>query len=202
VLSDERGVFRFDGAPSGSQMVLVRRIGFAEARVKVILDAGTNVDIVIRMRPAVKMLDPVTIVARAGSPAADARGFEARQRRGVGHFVDRANVARAGSQRVPELLRWVPGFVVQFGSTGPTAVWTHGRTRCTPLYYLDGLPVDEQMTGRSTDIEQLETYSPAQAPPRYGGASATCAVVLLWSRRAPAESPPERSAPEGTVTPP
>jgi len=146
--------------------------------------------------------DSMTVPARVGSPAADAIGSSARQRRGLGNFVDRAKIERAGAVPVPELLRGVPGFAVQFGATGATAHWTRGRQPCTPLYYRDGLRREEENTGRSTDVEALETYSPGQAPPRYGGASATCAVVLLWTRRAPAETPAERSAPESPAAPP
>jgi len=116
--------------------------------------------------------------------------------------LDRVQVERAGSVSVPELLRSIAGFRVVMGSRGATAVWTRQRRDCAPVYYLDGQPVEEANTGRSTDVEELETYSPGQAPPRYGGASATCAVVLIWSRRTPAETPPERSAPEGAFTPP
>jgi hypothetical protein len=116
--------------------------------------------------------------------------------------LDRAQIERAGSVSVPELLRSIAGFRVMMGSHGATAVWTRQRRDCAPIYYLDGQPVEEANTGRSTDVEDLETYSPGQAPPRYGGASATCAVVLIWSRRTPAETLPERSVPEGAVTPP
>ena len=91
------------------------------------------------------------LAARAVAGADPRSSAEARG----GVRLDRARIAPAGSVRVPELLRAIPGFRLRMGANGATAVWTRQRRDCTPLYYLDGLPVEEANTGRSTDVEEI-----------------------------------------------
>jgi len=203
--SDSQGNFRIDRAPSGTHALIARRLGFAESQLTAELPSGSSGDVVIRMLPAPHRLAAVTTVARAGSPAADAAGFAARRERGNGHFVDRKQIAQAGSVEFPELLRGIPGFVVHFSTFGSTALWTRPmylRESCTPHYFVDGLQLEEEQLPRSNDVESLEAYAPGLAPARYGGAMATCAVVVAWTRHDTAPATADRSAPDSAAAPP
>ena len=181
--SGEDGAFTLAGIPSGTRRVEVRRVGSAPRALDVDVRAGEPTRLAIALSPAPVRLDAVAVEGGAGPAADDAAGFDARRKRGVGRFVDRDRIATRGDVEAPELLRGVPGMDVRSTPRGATATWVRAMGGCTPRYYVDGSETDVRGLPRAGDIQGIEVYAPGEAPPRYGGARATCAVVLIWTRR-------------------
>ncbi len=201
--SDSIGEFRLDHLPSGSQLLVVRRVGFPERRADVESRAGVVTPVVVRLEEALAhVLNRVIVAGRAGSPAGDAAGFTGRRQMGIGRFLDRRAIDAHGVVPVPELLRGIPGIAVYMTDSGAVAVWVRSARNCFPAYYLDGMQVEGSQTGRSNQVEAIEVYPPGEAPPRYGGARGTCAVILLWTPRPTTLRAAPESKPESTTAPP
>ena len=182
--SDEHGAFQLAGGSSGTRVLEVRRVGSAPASVELELRGGSVTRVTVVLEPATQRLGAVTVHGSGAPATADAGGYGARKRTGIGRFVDREQIAARGDVEAPELLRGVQGMQVRFTTTGTAASWIRSGMGCTPNYYVDGTATDVRGLPRSNDIENLEVYAPGEAPPRYAGARASCAVVLIWTRRA------------------
>ena len=205
--SDDRGAFQLAGVSSGTRVLEVRRVGLAPSRTEVDLRAGAPLKAAIVLRAPPPVLTAVVVRASRGSPAADAEGYEARKVQGAGQFVDRDRIALYGSRRAVELLHGVRGMDVHFTETGTTAFWVQSgagnyfsQAQCAPSYFLDGIAVDEALLPHANDIENVEVYGPGMAPPRYGGARSSCAVVLMWSRRVEGRKPAPNARPDSAAT--
>jgi hypothetical protein len=95
-----------------------------------------------------------------------------RERAQAGTFFRAADVERLGARGLGDLLRTVDGF----------------RSDCTPTYYLDGtrLTNDVQPTVGRLPIGNLfgvEAYARAADVPDIYADPASCAVVVLWTKR-------------------
>lgn len=201
-MSDERGAFQLAGVLSGTRILEARRVGFAPFALEVELRAGAPAKVQVVLVPPPPVLSAVVVRAPPGSTGADAEGYKSRKQRLSGQFVDREKVASYGSVAAVEMLRGIRGMDVHFTEIGATAQWLQSgagnfftRSTCVPTYFLDGVEVDEQLLPKSKDIENFEVYGPGMAPPRYGGARSSCAVVLFWSRRLEVKMPAPKAAP-------
>lgn len=113
-----------------------------------------------------------------------------------------------------EIMRTVPGIAVAIvgrqQQPEPRFIRCSSFPVCYPAVFLDGVlvrrggsapgprdwPFDEIVA--PSDAAAVEAYTNADVPPQYGGPSAPCGAVLLWTRH---WSPPKLvadSAPQGT----
>lgn len=162
-------------------------------------------------------LPPVTVVASAAVPTTGVlAGFYERLSRGWGYFITRDEIERRGARHIADLLHGIPDVRVirrsELESTirvgteltrinaGPLSVGEDGSPnvvsdqplRCSPILYLDGVKfgrVDDVLDQIGpSEIEGIELYRRAtEVPPEFGGIYARCGVILVWTRRAPAQ---------------
>jgi hypothetical protein len=141
--------------------------------------------------------------------------FDERRRLGFGRFYDSATLRESEHLRLDDLLRRQGGVaVVQQDVEGdrkwiafhPSRRGPGGDLNCAMQVYHNGVKVgvggilNKAMTraqGRVVDppdlrmfdlssLHAVEVYrSAAQVPQEYGGSTAGCGVILLWSRQAP-----------------
>jgi TonB-dependent receptor-like protein len=151
------------------------------------LRTGDDVAVVLRAAPQVE-LKPVTVTANNRRPPGRAGGFYDRmQRYKTGTFITRDQIDKARPFFVTDLLRTVPGVIVEpnprgFGSQ------VRSLTGCRPNVFLDGLPFP--LAGESIDdivspmqLEGLEVYpTAAEVPFDLHPVDPTCGAIALWTR--------------------
>ena len=195
--SDQRGEFVLVALPSGTREIEARRLGYAPYREMVDITGTAPTRITITMQKAPEILATVHVRPPPGSPEGGAESVAARKQRGIGRFIDRTSIASRGDVEAVELLRGTPGIQISSLRGVTVATWTRSGTGCRPGYFLDGLAAELRTIPRASDIEAVEIYAPSEVPPQYAGASARCAVVLFWTRRAPASDSAARAPPDG-----
>lgn len=119
-LSDSLGRYRLKDVPPGEYVVFLRAAGFqAESSVVVVdHDEVVSWDVVL-LRSTASVLPERVVSARATTPVpAKLAEFTGRRAAGVGHFIDREQLAKAegGSVQTGEIIAMVPGVRVRRGS--------------------------------------------------------------------------------------
>ena len=119
VLSDSSGRFRLKDVPRGRHLLMVRAGGFRPESSMVTMDFDEVVswDVVLT-RTAGTML-PVRVVEASGEPPpAKLVEFRERQKMGIGHFIDRAQLEKAegGRRKTGDVIALAPGVSVKRGS--------------------------------------------------------------------------------------
>ena len=115
------GRFELGGLPAGSVEVIVRRIGFAPAKIPLELGSGEARDIRVLLSPVVMMMDSVSVVAEAPTEKAFG-GFETRKARGFGTFITREQIEKKNPRVISELFRTVSGVRLIRENGTPTVV--------------------------------------------------------------------------------
>lgn len=192
VATDMNGAFVFAPALTGTRALEVRRLGSAPWTAPIDIRSDATTIVTITMHPAPAELAAVTVHAAPNAIDADAAGFDARKTRGNGRFIDRKAIGSRGDVEALELLRGTPGIQLSSLRGVTVATWTRSEAGCRPALFLDGVRTDSRALPHASQIEGVEIYSPSEVPPRFATASMRCAVVLFWTRRAPAaRAPPD-----------
>jgi hypothetical protein len=136
--ADERGVFLLR-APSGGEFRLRgERIGYASAVSSVItVPSAGFVEVVFRLSVEPAQLDPITILAPSGWRITPGAIVNAERRdRGLGVFLDRADVLARSTYDIRDAVRGVEGIRVGMGRRGTCNL---GRSRGSAIALWDGL---------------------------------------------------------------
>jgi hypothetical protein len=182
VVTGANGRFRVRDMNPGAYVLLVRRIGFEAASLRVELSAGDTARPSFALQRAATTLDTVAIKAQRLTPAM--QEFEARRKLGFGHFITQFDIDKQNPRMLSDLLVGIPS--VEVGALGgwPTNI----RSGCPFVVYIDGvrLPTGSDFDGLSPPkgIAGIEIYSGAATiPVQYKPTSGSfCGVILLWSR--------------------
>jgi len=196
VVTKDDGTFNLEGVPTGTQLIIVRHIGFEVERVTVNVTSRQPIEVRVTLGPSVNVLDPVLVTARANY-ALDKNGFTARQRTGWGKYFTREDIARRKPYQVSDLLREVPGIRVVRGiagasiqDAGASARYILGGGRggsCTRVW-VDGFEWRVVDAGdidtfvQPSDVIGLEVYKAHEAPIQYRGVDDNCITILMWTR--------------------
>ena len=185
------GRFELAGLPSGSVEVVVRRLGFAPAKIPLQLDSGELREIRVLLSPVVMMMDSVAVVAKAPEIEKAYGGFEMRKSRGFGTFITREQIEKKNPRVTTDLFRTVSGVKLLRENGTPTVVSTRlgNLAYCPVRYFIDG--TSYPLYGQSidtmiqvVDIGAIEVYpGGATVPPQFGGRESACGVVAIWTRQ-------------------
>jgi hypothetical protein len=164
--------------------MIVQRIGFEPASLRVEIAAGDTLRPSISLQPAATILD--TVAVKVQRLSATMEEFEMRRKAGLGHFFTQAEIDKRNVVDLSDLLGTVPSVSVKAGGW-PINRRDSGGT-CRYVVFLDG--VRRQATGAGIDalavpkdLAGIEVYSgPATIPLQYKTSGATCGVILLWTR--------------------
>jgi hypothetical protein len=187
------GRFELSGLPSGPVEVVVRRLGFAPAKIALELADGELRDIRVLLSPVVMVMDSVNVTAKADSATVEKAygGFEMRKARGFGTFITREQIEKKNPRMTTDLFRSVSGVKLLRENGTPTVVSSRLGTMayCPVRYYVDG--ASYPLYGQSidimvqvVDIGAIEVYpGGATVPPQFGGRESACGVVAIWTRQ-------------------
>lgn len=212
VFTDSLGGFLLTGIEAGSEIVMVKRIGFASVTTQVRFSAGDTLEADILMVSNAQHLAEVKVKGKA-TPRRLSE-FERRRGEGFGHFVTEEQLANSQSRLLSEIINSIPGPQI-YRSNNSTAAWVAtargaqsvGGTfqvdskdvargapnnSCYAAVFLDGVPV---FTGRSgqqlfdinsvpvSEIAGIEYYGGAASiPTEFNVGGNTCGVLVIWTK--------------------
>jgi hypothetical protein len=183
--TDEDGSFTFEGVPPGEYDVDVDHLAYTALSDSIVVEAGTNMEVAVRMAPNAIPLEPLRVTVR--SLMLERNGFYVRQERGHGTFFTRNDIHRV--LRSSDVLRNVSGIQMRPHRSG-FGVVPVGRANCGFRYFVDGTRVGP---GFEIDdippqwIEALEVYKGVSTvPPEFAAFAhenrATCGLIVIWTR--------------------
>ena len=184
--TDDVGHFVLAGLPAGTQVVLVRQIGFALAEIPVELRSNRRLELNVRVRRAVA-LDSVRVLASRPTLAE----FEYNRRTNLqGRFLTLSEIQRSNAKQTSDLLPLLGGYVmmgrgrlVKMSETDYDPPGTHScRGANVVIDGVDGLEVDDVLPNQIAGIELYKNA--ASAPLQYAG-RADCGLIVIWLRPGP-----------------
>ena len=165
-VTDSAGRFVLSGQRSGTQALLVRKLGYQPAEVILDLTRLEPREVTVRLGAFVPVLEAVLVQARRGA-ALDRVGFTERQRSGMGRYLTQEDLDRRFATEVSDFLRHLPA-----------------ERSCT-IYWVDGTrwwfgKPDEFMTPQ--EVAAIEVYSDSFVPPQFQSFEGSCRVVVIWTK--------------------
>ena len=188
------GSFQIAGVPVGIRVIHVGMV-----MVPVEVQAADTVQVRVSLVLAAVALAAIEVEGEGAPFVVAMRGFEERRARGYGHYFNRAEIARMQARSFTDVLRRVPGVLVQpvpgpF-ETGETVrmsrtIGVMGARACPVLYFVNGSPFpvtgDIQINHyiAPEDVAAVEIYSgTSQIPPQFNSSqhNARCGVIVIWT---------------------
>ena len=182
--SDESGRFVLRNLPAGSQMVMVRMVGYSATRMPVTLRNGDTTIVSMKVR-SLSVLDTIRVTAPSTRSQFDLEELEHRLRTGNGFFLRGEEVRMRPSMR--SVIQGMPQMLVEGRSTWNFTMRTYTGGKYLPvIVYVDGMQASSEaiQSYRPDQIIAVEWYPRgATAPPRYQSIGTLDAgVLLIWTR--------------------
>jgi hypothetical protein len=181
-MTDSLGSFTLSNLPGGTQVMEVRRLGYALGQVPVELRSGRTVHQTVTLTRFVS-LDSIKVVARRSQY----REYESRARRaGFGRFLSQEDLEKRNAREMTDLVRTMPGFRVEGAGFSAKVVSSRGaisfrQATCETNIVIDGLQHQDINLIDPHDVGAMETYSSsAGAPVQY---DSQCGVIVIWTKR-------------------
>jgi hypothetical protein len=184
--TDDAGRFVLGGLPTGTQVLVVRKLGYALAELPVELRPDARREERVQLRRAVA-LDSVRVLATR-PPLAD---FEYNRRTNMfGHFLTLGEIQRSQAKKTSDLLSRLGGYVqmgrgryvkmmaVQPGAPGTVPC----RGANVVIDGTEGWDVNDVVPNQIAGIELYKDR--ASAPLKYAD-RADCGVIVIWLRPGP-----------------
>jgi hypothetical protein len=188
VLSRSNGDFTLDSLPSGTQALVVRKLGYAVTETPVELSSNEPLRTTVRMDDFVPTLAVMRVEAAQDKALADV-GFLSRKQTGQGFYMDGTMINHL-SLSFSDVMRMAPGLRVQPRGDGRTYVITDSRSSSGGCvnYYVDGTlwqtmtPGDIDDFVRPAELVAVEVYHGAQTPPQFTPpGQSSCAAIVAWT---------------------
>jgi hypothetical protein len=189
-VTDSAGRFTLSTLPGGTQLLVVRHLGFPLAEIPVELRAGRSVGHDVLLRRNV-VLDSVRVVSTRTENAEFERN---RRTHAFGQFITSAEVEKLRASETADLFINVLGFSV-FGHGSQARIISNSALARHPecrgaTVVVDGLEGAALNSVAPSQIGGIEAYSDETfVPARFEGRS-KCGVIVIWLRKAPARPMP------------
>jgi hypothetical protein len=186
-LTDEAGRFTLGSLPAGTQMLLVRQLGYGRGELPVELRSNRSLDVKVQLARAVT-LDSVRVLA---SPRPSLAEFEHNRKTNLlGRFLTLSDIQRSGARNTSDLLPLLGGYVlmgrtplVKMKDTDYDPPGTHScKGANVVIDGVDGMEVDDVLPNQIAGIELYKDA--ASAPLQYSG-RANCGLIVIWLRPGP-----------------
>jgi hypothetical protein len=190
------GTFDLDGVPTGTQLLIVRHLGFDVTRLTVNVTRRQPVEVRVTLGPTANVLDPVLVTARRNYEL-DKDGFNARRRAGWGTYFTYSDIEKKNPQYLSDVLSEVPGISVDHRPGGASiranqnmTILGGGRPGSCPTVWVDGTqwrsvePGDVDQFISPREIAGLEVYKPREAPVQFRAID-DCVTIVVWTQQPP-----------------
>lgn len=171
-LTDSTGRFDLTGQRSGTQSLVVRKVGYQPAEVIVHLSRREPREVTVELATFVPVLEAVVVEARRGA-ALERIGFMERRRTGLGRFMTQDDLNKRHAIEVSDFLRHLPAARASGFNEACTHYWVDGNR------WRESTP-DEFMTPQ--EVAAIEIYDGADVPPQFQSFEGTCRVVVIWTK--------------------
>jgi hypothetical protein len=181
VVTGPNGRFQVRDLTPGVFILLVRRIGYEAASIRLQLTAGDTVRPSVALQRASTKLETVAINGQRLTPAM--QEFESRRKIGEGHFVTQADIDKRNPLALSDMLNGIPSVLVDPGG----GIHNLRQNGCQFNIFVDGV----KLPMRSLDdvavpkeVAGIEVYmGAATIPLQYKSPSGSfCGVILVWTR--------------------
>jgi hypothetical protein len=196
-LTDPEGHFVFPLVDPGSHELALEHLSYGTRTDTVAVGGGELISVEIRMAMRPIELEPLTVVVERRPLPPKMHGFYSRMDRGWGDFITRETLDNRQPVRMSQMIGDLPGArLIQIAPGQYSPIFRHqarfmdGRnvSPCPPALYVDGIlildgasAIDEFVL--PTEVEAVEVYkSAASVPARFGGSTAGCGVIVIWTR--------------------
>lgn len=196
VLTDSAGRFTLRRAPrSGAYVFRVTHPSYAAFEDRLRLQSDESVTLRVQLGREAIPLEPLVVTARSQRRL---QGYYDRLNHGTGsgRFLTREQLDNIPANRVTDYLRRVPAITLERVEGGSLITIDNPLGRCTPLIYIDGVPVEQQGGDLVDDfltptmLEGIEFYAGTVGMPlEFASAQQTgCGVVAFWTQDAAGRS--------------
>lgn len=186
-LTDDKGEFALRNLPSGSHVLLARRLGYGAETVPVDLSSREPKRVTIRLPKHVAVIDPVVVTAKRVA-SLDKLGFTQRKKSGQGYYLDPDQIQRMRPTFLTDIFRQVPGLRVSYSPQGDVVSGTRGTSGCVQ-YFVDDMPWQSAMPGdvnnfvNAGEVVAVEVYQGPGVPPQYTrGMMGDCVTIVIWTK--------------------
>jgi hypothetical protein len=188
-ITKANGEFTLDSLPSGTQSLVVRKLGYGVTEAAVELSSATAARTTVTMADFVPTLATVRVEAQQDK-ALESVGYLGRKQTGMGQFFD-GNQINHHSMMFSDVMRIATGLRIQPSGDGRTSVITDSRSAQNGCvnYYVDGSPWTTMTPGdiddyiRPNEMVAVEVYHGSSTPPQFQVAGqSSCAVIVVWTQ--------------------
>jgi hypothetical protein len=185
--TDSTGHFTLRNLPSGTQTLVVKRVGYAVTPTTVEISAAKPASVIIKLNQAAPTLEKVTVTAKWEQELKKI-GFTDRKKSGLGRYQTREEIESHLPQNITDVFATTPGLQVDYTS-GQNPTLKSSRGGGCVNYFVDGIQYKEQSPGdindymRPTEIEATEVYNSEETPGEFQSAGSTsCTTILIWTK--------------------
>jgi hypothetical protein len=188
--TDGEGRFEVAVAPTGTQRLDVRHVGYAPESRPVDLVAGRIASVDVTLVSMKQLMDTVRVTASRVYDA-DSDGFQKRRKSGLGYYFGPEDVERRHITQVSDLFRGVPSVTIRDEGLDRVVVMRDffSNGYCRPTVFIDGMRLtDMDVTDidtwvRPENLAGLEVYNSAERAPMQYTTLEGCGALVLWTRR-------------------
>ncbi|MGH9887055.1 MAG: carboxypeptidase regulatory-like domain-containing protein [bacterium] len=182
------GEFTLDSLPSGTQALVIRKLGYAVTEQPVELASNAPARTEVKMGDFVPTLAKVIVEAAQDKALSDV-GYLQRKQGGMGRFYE-GNQINHEAMSFSDVVRVDPGLRITPAGDGRTYVISDARNASGGCvnYWVDNTPWETMTPGdidgfvRPNEIVAMEVYHGAQAPPQYTKpGQSSCAAIVVWT---------------------
>jgi hypothetical protein len=189
-MTDSSGLFTVAGVPTGTQILVARKIGFTPAALPILVNPARAAHVDYTMSKSVPVLEDVRVLAN-GNVGLARVGFTRRKEVGLGTFLLAADIEKLQNPRLSEILGRVYG-LTQDPAKGRGFIKSTRDAKSTIeqaclSMFIDGTEwmmsspgyVDEAVL--PARIAAIEVYHPLDVPAEYASLQ-NCTTVLIWTK--------------------
>jgi hypothetical protein len=181
--TDANGSYSLAALPAGTQMLLVRHLGFAIVETPVELRKGMTTTSTVRLQRVIVNLDSVRVVAtRVRYPE-----FAEHQKFNIfGRFLGPGEIAMQHVNYASDIIEKIPGFRVVGTGSNAKVFDARGQgfsTPCATTIVVDGARYFEINDVPPVEIGAIEAYPalPPLYPMEYGPSCG--GLIIIWTKR-------------------
>jgi hypothetical protein len=187
--TDQRGVFALNNIPLGTQVVVIRKVGFTSQAIPVDVLPNQQPRLTVSLANFVSYLDPVVVTARVDH-ALKSVGFVDRKRQGLGQYITAADIDRHKYTYMTDIIRSrVPGIRLDRTSAGPILRAPRSsivRGAACVHYFVDDVRWTSISEGdinaiNPAEVAGVEFYQGNATPIQYGTVD-DCTTVVIWTK--------------------